>query len=175
MVNAFDSFVRAAIELFFPPRCAACDRFLDEEASVFCDVCSLSVEPITSSCPRCGLPWPHPLERPPPCLQCLFRPPRVEAAFAPYEFGGAVAQAVRRLKWSSLPELARPLGGLMAEGLARAGPCFADVQLLVPVPLHPRRLRVREFNQAALLAQSLAAAINARDRSWHLSVDANAL
>jgi ComF family protein len=176
MFKTFDSFMRAALELFFPARCAACDQLLDEESAIFCAACALSVEPIVSACPRCALPWPQPLERPPPCIACLIRSPRVEAAFAPYEFGGAIAQAVRRLKWAALPELSRPLGRLLADGFARAGPSFSDVDVAVPVPLHPRRLRSREFNQAALLAQTMTAALARRDRSPRiLRVDANAL
>jgi ComF family protein len=176
MFKAFDGLMRAALDLFFPARCAACDQLLDDEPAIFCAACALSVEPILSACPRCALPWPQPLDRPPPCLACLMRPPRVEAAFAPYQFGGAIAQAMRRLKWAALPELSRPLGRLLAEGLARAGPGFADVDVVVPVPLHPRRLRAREFNQAALLAQVMVATLAARERSpRHLHVDARAL
>src|SRR5437899_7885356 len=122
MFKAIDGLMRAALELFFPARCAACDQLLDEESTIFCASCALSIEPVVASCPRCALPWPQPIERPPPCLACLIRPPRVEAAFAPYEFGGAIAQAVRRLKWAARPELSRPLGQLLAEGFARAGP-----------------------------------------------------
>jgi ComF family protein len=177
MLRVFDALMRSALELLFPSRCAACDQILDEEAAIFCATCALSVEPILSACPRCALPWPQPLERPPPCIACLMRPPRVEAAFAPYEFGGSIAQAVRRLKWAALPELSRPLGRLLADGLARAGPGFGDIDVVVPVPLHPRRLRAREFNQAALLAQVMAATLAARERARRrvLRVDANAL
>ena len=156
MFKTFDSLVRAALELFFPTRCASCDQLLDDERAIFCVTCSLTLEPITSACPRCALPSPRAIERPPPCLACLMRPPRVEAAFAPFELGGAIAQALRRLKWAAVPELAHPLGRLLADGLARAGPSFADVELAIPVPLHPRRLRAREFNQALLLAHAMA-------------------
>jgi ComF family protein len=176
MFKTFDGLMRAALALFFPARCAACDQLLDEESAIFCATCALSLEPIVSACPRCALPWPQPLERPPPCLACLMRPPRVEAAFAPYEFGGAIAHALRRLKWAAMPELARPLGRLLAEGLARAGPGFGDIDVVVPVPLHPRRLRSREFNQAALLAEVMAATLAARERSPRvLRVDPSAL
>jgi len=58
-----------------------------------------------------------------------------------------VADAIRRFKWHGLPELARPLGRLLVAHLAQGLP-----DRVVPVPLHPRRLRAREFNQAALLA-----------------------
>jgi ComF family protein len=176
MFQKFGKAIHAALDLLYPPRCAACDLRLSDEDAIFCELCARLIEPIISACPRCALPWPQPLERPPPCINCLVRPPRVEAAFAPYEFGGAIADAVRRLKWGSLPEVARPLGRLLADGLARAGPSFSDVDVVVPVPLHPKRLRSREFNQATLLAQVMAATLAARERSpWPLRVDPLAL
>jgi ComF family protein len=65
-----------------------------------------------------------------------------------------VRQLVHRLKYSDRMELAKPLGAWMA----RAGnelPVEAD--LLVPVPLHHRRLAARRFNQANSLAQAISA------------------
>ncbi|MBI4233214.1 MAG: ComF family protein [Chloroflexi bacterium] len=63
---------------------------------------------------------------------------------------GAIREAVHRLKYSNLRAIAPALAGLLAEHL-QAHPVPAD--LIVPVPLHPRRERQRGFNQAALLAK----------------------
>jgi len=155
---------RSALSLLYPARCAACDDLVDDEDDVFCRLCALTVLPLQYACPRCAESLPlsedmRPDEPPPPCLACLRRPPRFAGAFAAFEFGGAVAQAIRRLKWARMPELAAGLGRLMAEHLARAPPGFADVDLIVPVPLHRRRLRQREFNQAAVLARAMRSTI----------------
>ena len=80
----------------------------------------------------------------------------VELAFAYY--GGALAQAIRRLKYENRPDLARPLGELL-RGACRAAKIHAD--LVVPVPLHPRRLVERGYNQCALLAARVAKEIDA--------------
>lgn len=136
--------VRAALALLFPARCCACDQPCDERAT-FCAACATALEPIERACPRCGLPLPDggPAA---PCLACLRRPPPWSWARAPFQFGGPLAQAIRRLKWGRQPELARPLARLWPAGWA------GDCELVAPVPLHPRRLRAREFNQAAVLA-----------------------
>jgi ComF family protein len=61
---------------------------------------------------------------------------------------------VHRLKYSDRIELAKPLGAWMA----RAGnEILAEAEVLVPVPLHRRRLAVRRFNQAQVLAQAISA------------------
>ena len=63
-----------------------------------------------------------------------------------------MGQAVYALKYRNLRALAPVLGGLMASEVQNAR---LDVELLVPVPLHPRRLRERGYNQAELLAQQM--------------------
>ncbi|WP_235879813.1 ComF family protein [Polyangium aurulentum] len=91
----------------------------------------------------------------------MLRSWRVEAgaAVAFAVFGGAVAAALKRFKYEDRPDLGRPLGELMRRA-ARDEGIAADV--VVPVPLHPRRLVERGYNQAALLAGAVAAELNAR-------------
>ena len=61
-------------------------------------------------------------------------------------YGGATTEAVLHLKHGRRRHLARPLGALLAPALAAA--IDSGVDALCPVPLHPRRLRQRGFNQA---------------------------
>jgi ComF family protein len=154
---------RAALELFYPARCAACDLVLDDPDEIFCALCALTLAPIAYACPRCARPSALRRERPPPCIGCLERPPRFDAAVAGFEFGGALAEAIRRLKWQHMPELAPALGLLLFPALRTAPADFAAIDLIVPVPLHPKRLRAREFNQAAELAAALRETARAHD------------
>jgi ComF family protein len=81
-------------------------------------------------------------------------PPIVGAA----SFGGALATAIRRFKYNERPDLARPLGRMLRIAARDAG---LRADLVVPVPLHPRRLAERGYNQAALLAAHVAAELGA--------------
>jgi ComF family protein len=137
----------AAVTLLYPARCASCDAPCEEDRA-FCPLCAFGLEPVSSACALCALPLPSGTR----CLACLRHPPIWTRADAPFQFGGAIAQAVRRFKWGRLPELGRPLGALLPPERLR------DCDVVVPVPLHPRRLRSREFNQAALLALGARAA-----------------
>lgn len=164
--------VRAALALVYPSRCAACDALVATDDAAFCDACTLSLVPIARACPSCARPLPAATTQPPPCIGCLQRRPLYDGALATFEFGGAIAQAIRRLKWSQLPELAAPLGRLLEETWARAPPSYRAVDLIVPVPLHPKRLREREFNQAAVLARAIKSAAKARADDDLARVDA---
>jgi ComF family protein len=116
--------LNSLLQLFFPGRCAGCDGDCEEGAS-FCRICDISVLPIEKASRR------------------PFGP-----AWAGFEFGGAVAAAIKRLKFGGRPELAGPL----MRRMPFLGDAFAGADLVVPVPLHVKRLREREFNQAAVLA-----------------------
>jgi ComF family protein len=69
----------------------------------------------------------------------------------PFVYTGPLVKAIQNLKYRKKTALARPLSSL----LIRSAP-LPPVDLVVPIPLHPSRLRKREFNQAALLAKPLS-------------------
>lgn len=72
---------------------------------------------------------------------------------AVFQYGGPIADALHRFKYSDRSELGAALGSLMAVSASRwAG----RVDAVVPVPLHWRRRRSRGYDQAALLAKPLA-------------------
>jgi len=77
----------------------------------------------------------------------------IDGIRSPFRFDGTVRQAIHQLKYRNVKALAAPLAQLMGEYLVRSP---LPVEVLVPVPLHPRRLRQRGYNQASLLARELA-------------------
>ncbi|MGH7894144.1 MAG: ComF family protein [Candidatus Binatia bacterium] len=143
-------------DVLFPRECAACAGALPiGHASTLCSPCWTSLRmPFDSLCPRCGIPTP-PVSM--ICAACSAHPPAFDSARALglYLASGAhlnpLAAAVRALKYRGERAVARCLGRALAERCTAA----ADL-LVVPVPLHPSRLRERGYNQAALLAAALA-------------------
>ncbi|WP_437276996.1 ComF family protein [Sorangium sp. So ce375] len=137
LVAAVRSLMAAAARTLSPPACAGCDAPI-ADAAVFCADCARTFVPYAEGAPRGEAGT------------------RAAAgaslvAFAP--FGGAVAEGIRRFKYGDRPDLARPLGRLLLCAARDAGVC---VDVVVPVPLHPRRLAERGYNQAALLAAHVA-------------------
>jgi len=106
-----------------------------------------------SRCAACDAPA---RERAVFCAACAIAVERSFDRGAPFLYGGPVAQAITRFKYGPVPELARPLGALLA---AAARERAFSVDAVVPVPLHPTRLFERGFNQAALLARPVARAL----------------
>ena len=88
-----------------------------------------------------------------PCARTLEASRSPDAVFV---YGGALAAALTSFKYASRPDLARSLGHLLVRATSR----FAGrVDLVAPVPLHASRLADRGYNQSALLARPLAAAL----------------
>lgn len=139
----------ALLDLVFPPRCAACGGSVHAEP--FCPVCAGAVDPVPPGCGRCGQPGPDVL-----CASCALSPPAFDGVHAGGLFGGPLADAVHALKYGDRPALARPLGAWLARR-ARV-PAGA---LVVSVPLARGRRIERGYDQAALLADSLARAAGA--------------
>ena len=143
----------ALLDLLLPRQCIACGAPVLETLDL-CHLCSLTLEPIQDPCPVCAMPGPWGS----PCLSCLGRPPPFVATRSAWAYGGQLAVAIQRLKYGGHAHLAPGLARLM-------GPCLPHhpkVDLSLPVPLHPSRLRWRGYNQAALLLRHIAGALPGR-------------
>ncbi|MBA7604410.1 hypothetical protein ES703_11530 [subsurface metagenome] len=100
-------------------------------------------------CPRCGRPQPSATI----CPVCIGWAAAIDGIRAPFKFDGAIRQAIHELKYRNLRALAVLLTQLLNDYLTTS-PVPGEV--LVPVPLHKKRLRERGYNQSRLLAQELA-------------------
>ncbi|MDX9740996.1 MAG: ComF family protein [Gammaproteobacteria bacterium] len=103
-----------------------------------------------AACLRCALP----LATDAICGACLRAPPPQDGAWSAFDYRPPLDFMIRRLKFHSDLSWARVLGGLMAEEIPRR--CDERPDLIVPVPLHRRRLAARGYNQALELARPLA-------------------
>ena len=136
----------ALVDLFFPPRCAGCGQ-----AGVwFCANCLAQVAWIRPPiCPHCG----EGLSRAARCPRSGHHPELLEGLRSAAWHAGPLRLALHRFKYRGQRVLAEPLGALLVQAWQH-DPLRVD--LIVPVPLHPRRLRERGYNQAALLARALS-------------------
>jgi ComF family protein len=136
MSSALQSITDTLLGILFPDRCAGCGR----TGSLLCDRCRARIRPYPGTARALSLAANGD--------RALLD--QVAIAFV---FDGALREAIHRLKYDRVRRMAGPLGELLAQHM-RAQPQPADV--LVPVPLHPRRMAERGFNQSELLAQHLS-------------------
>ncbi|WGJ14329.1 ComF family protein [Methylocapsa sp. D3K7] len=145
----------AALDTVFPPACLNCRESTGASGSL-CAACWAQVRFIERPfCDRLGTPFAMDLGNDGLLSpEAVADPPVYARARAVAHFeDGPVRRLVHRLKYSDRMELAKPLGAWMA----RAGTeILAEAEVLVPVPLHRRRLAVRRFNQAHALAQAIS-------------------
>jgi ComF family protein len=145
----------AALDVIFPPGCLVCRTAVAAHGAL-CPACWRGIGFIEKPyCERLGTPFAYDLGV--PGLQspeAIANPPVYHRARAVARFeDGPVRDLIHRLKYGDRMELAKPLGRWMARAGAEL---LAEADLLVPVPLHRRRLMWRQFNQAHALAQVVA-------------------
>jgi ComF family protein len=146
---------RAALDLLLPPQCLTCDAPVERQGQ-FCASCFRLTGFITEPfCACCGVPFTSVAQAGPDgkCLSCRDRPPAFSRARAALRYDGQARRIILPFKHADHVEAA----GALASYMARAGAALLrEAELLVPIPLHRSRLRVRRYNQAALLARALS-------------------
>jgi ComF family protein len=141
----------AAAAWIYPPTCVLCGA-PGEDGLDLCAGCRADLPLIGPCCPRCALPLPTAPNG--PCGACLKRSPPFAACHAAFRYEDPLPTLVGGLKFRDRFNLIRLLGTLLAETLA--GQPDARPDAIVPVPLHPRRLRERGYNQSLELARVIA-------------------
>lgn len=149
---------RVAVDLVWPRACVVCGQEVcgPSRQEWLCAACDQQVRWIEPPfCRRCGLPFAGALAEPFPCEHCRGVSFHFRYAVAAVRAEGTARQAIHQLKYHRRWMVA----GVLAEWLVAAGRMWVDwndVDAIVPVPLHPRRKRMRLFNQADLLAEALS-------------------
>jgi ComF family protein len=121
--------------------CSICGERLVSPFAFAAEVCSSEAQSSESCEPRCGL-----------CRR--LEPPYVKAtAYGSYESG--LRELIHLLKYNQVRPAASVLGRMLAETIEDLQPLLAGNEVLVvPVPLHVRKLRQRGFNQSELIARA---------------------
>ena len=161
-MNLWEALCRPLHELInfmLPAVCPLCTEPLAPGAGTgFCPDCLQQIPPIpAASCRRCALPYPTETSDDHLCGICLQEPqPLFEQVVAAGIYDAALKEAIHRFKYRDKINLDLPLAELIASRLAE----LEQVDLILPGPLHHKRLRARTYNQSALLASQLAKRFN---------------
>ena len=150
-MEAFTRPLRRLQHWLLPLRCLLCQA-PGADGLDLCRACAHELPRNRSCCVRCALPLPTSVAL---CGRCQRRPPAWESAWAPFRYGWPLDRLESRYKFGGDLAAGRVLASLwQREAWPQALP-----GLLLPVPLHPQRLRQRGYNQALELARPLARAM----------------
>jgi ComF family protein len=145
---------RAALDLVLPPLCLNCRTAVAEPQSV-CATCWNALRFLSPpNCVQCGIPFPHDLGTQVRCAACIARPPAFATARSALAYDEASRDLILGFKHADRLEAVPLFARWMTSS---GGDALAGADMLVPVPLHWRRLVARRYNQAAELGHALAA------------------
>lgn len=147
-----DEWPRIIQQWLYAPTCLLCDT-PGHDGMDLCPGCMDSLPYAIHACPRCAIALPA--EAPPttPCGRCQKKPPAFDAATTLFRYEEPVRHLLHALKFGHRHACARLLGEMLAARLAQLP---ERPQLIVPVPLHPKRYAERGYNQSLELARPLS-------------------
>jgi len=138
------------INLFFPSLCQACGDSLIKNEEILCFKCLYKL-------PRTNFQYfdNNPISR------IFWGRANIHAAtsFLFFNKGGHVQKLIHQLKYKGNAETGKYLGELLGNDLKKSS-LFENIDVIIPVPLHPKKLRKRGFNQSETIAQGLSTALS---------------
>lgn len=139
------------LDFLFPRRCVSCGKI----GRYFCRKCCLKIEFITRPiCPVCGNPAIDGATHP----RCKTRY-SLDGLTSFFRYNGVIRKAVKAIKYRFVSDLAKEFISLISPSILSTIN-YQPSTILIPIPLHPSRLRFRGFNQAEVLGKLLAKRLN---------------
>ena len=153
--------IQQLTDLVYPPRCVLCGSqgFNDRD---ICVSCYRKLPWIESACSQCAIPLVSGSTATLKCGQCLRQPPAFDHSTSLFRYQDDAIKLIQQLKFNEKLVNSRLLGSLLTSAIENGTVELPD--LIVPVPLHKKRLRQRGYNQSIELARAVS-------KACHLPVD----
>jgi len=137
------------LQFFFPDLCVACKQILNRQEKVLCTHCLYHM-------PRTEF------HKDPenPVSQLFWGRVKIEHASSFFYFnkGSAYQPLIHKLKYSGRSDIGLEMGKAYGAELRRS--VFAQADMIIPVPLHPKKLKIRGYNQSEMIAKGLSMSLN---------------
>lgn len=154
------------LSLLWPRRCPVCGRIVSPPGALICDACRPALLPVEGTlCRKCGKMLEDDTRE--YCSDCEKHRRSFARGFSLYVYHQAAADSMAAIKYKNKREY---LDFYSAEIIEKLGPSLRGLgaDALIPVPIHPSRMKKRGFNQAEVLAAKLSPGLG-------IPVDANFL
>jgi ComF family protein len=141
------------IKLIFPPKCCLCEKIVEDENSL-CLECWEKIKFIKPPfCCKCSSPLEFNISDEDICLSCIKNNPSYIKLRSAVVYDRNSARIIFKFKFFDKMHLKKFMAKCMAKS---AEDILENVDILIPVPLHKKRLVMRKYNQSKLLSDELA-------------------
>ena len=163
IINMLIATMESIINIIYPPICRGCNRpnYNKENDGYICNECYYGIKRHTPPfCLKCGRGLTEIKSmRQGVCSTCLNRQYYFEEAWSLCSYEGIIKDLIHRFKYSQKIQYKTIFQNLFKEFL-KAFNILRDIDLIIPIPLHPTRLREREYNQSQILASIVSETIH---------------
>ncbi|NKB47548.1 MAG: ComF family protein [Legionellales bacterium] len=150
---------RRCVDWLFPQMCLVCHT-LSHQSLPICQACTADLPWLHHYCQQCGYPLPDASDHH-YCGHCLTHWQPDVRFYGLFSYQSPIRQLLYQLKFQQRLIVAQLLGTLFAKTLLQSYPQPSDYpQLILPIPLHPRRIRQRGYNQALEIAKPISHHLN---------------
>lgn len=140
------TWIRAFFNLIFPQQCVVCNRLLSHAEEYMCTVCNI------------GMPRTHYHLQKDNFIEKLFWgqiPIERATTFFFYQKGNSYCNIIHELKYRGGKHIGQTMGRYMANEMQGSG-FFEDIDVIIPIPLHTKKLRKRGYNQSEWIAMGVS-------------------
>lgn len=148
-----NNWINSVQQFMFGSPCELCGR--EHDRLGICTSCRTFLPYVRNSCFRCGLPFSPQTHSESVCGRCLYRPPPYDHVVAPFWYQWPVDDWLLRYKFHADWPAGALFGKWLVDAIKRED-AIALPDLIVPVPMHTRRVRKRGYNPAGDLARFVA-------------------
>lgn len=140
-----------------PHRCASCSE-LTERGNGLCSSCFSKLDFIAAPyCKTCGFPFEFVMEDQYECGKCITSPPKYELARSLFKFDFNSKKLIHGFKYNDQTSNAKLFSKLL---IARYKEDFADIDLIIPVPMHRFKRIIRHYNPPQILGEYIAKSLD---------------
>lgn len=149
--------LRRLTGLLYPRRCPLCGEILSRKEKLVCEACRPLAELIDEPfCLKCGKPLANPRQE--YCRDCVKNQRHFDQGRAAFPYRGKIKKSILNMKLHNKRRNADFFAAAMTAVLKKELYRW-EIDVIAPIPLHPKKKRYRGFNQAELLAVPLGEAL----------------
>ncbi len=150
-------FLNKAIKLIFPPKCVLCGKIIENDDTL-CPDCWKKIKFIEKPyCDKCSTPFEFEISSNDNCLSCIKNKPLYIKARSAIIYDNEIAKLIFNFKFHDKTYLKRFMGKCMFKASIDI---IDNIDILIPIPLHKKRLIYRKYNQSLLLANEIGKLAN---------------